>query len=381
MITTRRARIACVLALLLMLLPSVAVAAPPAAPPAQVTPGGQLGDLIILFPGLDRLPAPAWLVEGVRATYASSSATTADANGENGGGGGGLMQYDVVATERRTVAAYVSFYLDLGDGSVQNNVNFASVTSAGVGDFWVSPAALAKADNLNLDGLSVSHMPFTAAGQDFNALRLQDESDKITRVWMFDEASGILLYYRDDVIVGNGAHQLSQMTLAGLRTLKLPWKAGGPAFAIKQGDRLNYTGRYSTLITGSPALTLPMTTTATVAKARPRWTLTTNDSTFNGQPADASSSITGAIQLFGGIWLPASALAARPRRAVIDSDPLTGATVTFSRTNNGLIVITQSGPTWSTALYYDGKSGVFVGMHKEMQVGVAINTYDQEIVQ
>lgn len=373
----RTLRVVCLFALLLLLLPMPAAAAPP----AQVTPGGQLSDLVVLFPALARLPAPEWLTEGMRATYSSASATSPGDVDDSGGGGSGLLQYDVVATERRTVATYGQFYLDLGNGNLQNSFSFASVTGAGVGDFWVNPTALANAEDVAGDGLSVARMPYSAAGEDFDAVRLQYEGDKSTYVWMFDEASGLLLFYRHDVDVGNNAHQLAQMTLAGLRQLKLPWKAGGPAFTIKRGDGWDYAGQFSTLISGSPVIPLPMTSHVEVARVRPRWTLTTQEGTLSGQPSGASSGLTGATQLFGGMWLPAGALSARPRRAVIDTDPLTGATVTFGRAANGLITITESGATWSTALIYDGETGLFLALHKEMQVGIATNTYELQLVQ
>ena len=236
----RSLRGACLIALVLLLVPVAAAAAPP----AQESPGGQLGDLILLFPGLEKLPAPAWLNEGLRVTYASASATTPGDNEDPGGGGAGLIQYDVVAEERRTVATYGTFYLDLGSGNYQNNFNFASVTSSGVGDFWVNPTALENAEGAAGEGMIVARMPYSAAGEEFDAVRLQYEGDKSTYVWMFDVASGLLLFYRHDVEVGNNAHQLAQMTLAGVRQLKLPWKPGGPAVAVKKGTGADYTGQF-----------------------------------------------------------------------------------------------------------------------------------------
>ncbi len=368
---------ACCIALVLSLIPLAATAAPL----AQESPGGQLGDLILLFPGLDKLAAPDWLNEGLRVTYASASATTPGDNEDLGGGGGGLIQYDVVAKERRTVATYGTFYLDLGGGSYQNNFNFPSVTSSGVGDFWVNPTALANAEDVAGDGMIVARMPYSAAGEEFDAIRLQYEGDKSTYVWMFDVASGLLLFYRHDVEVGNNAHQLAQMTLAGVRQLKLPWKSGGPAIAIKKGNSVDYTGQFSTLIAGGPVVPLPMSAHIEVTRTRPRWTLTTQDGAMNGQPSGSSPGVTGATQLFGGVWLPKDALTVRPRRAVIDTDPLTGATVTFAHGSNGTITLTESGDSWATALIYDGATGILIAVHKEVQVGVGRNIYDLQIVQ
>jgi hypothetical protein len=366
---------------LLILMPTAAIAAPTNTPIEQESPGGQLGDLLILFPNAARMAAPTWLKEGIRASYEVASATTQGDNGpDTGGGGAGLMQYDVVAAERRTVAAYVQFYLNLGDGTVQQNLNDASVTSAGMGDFWIHPNALATAAELDIDGLAIYEMPFSAAGEEFDALRLQYEGNDSTRVWVFDRASGLLLFMREEMDLDNASRQLTQMTLAGVRTLKLPWKAGGPAFALAEGDTWEYTGSFSTIISGSPVIPLPLSMRADVIKARPRWTLTTNSSAQSGQNTGSSSGLTGATQLFGGIWLPESALAARPRSAVIDRDPLTGATVRFTR-GNGTITITQSGASWSTALVYDADTGLFLGLHKEMQVGIATNVYDLQLVQ
>jgi hypothetical protein len=180
-----------VLLAILLLLPSAPVAH--AAPPQQ---DALTSTFLILFPELRALPAPEWVQPGVRVTYSDMSASIAQVAGEEGTGGAGLLQYDLVARERRVVPLYARLFLDLGDGRYQSNLTYGVASPAGAGEFWVNPIALRRADSLNLPDLDVNRVQYEVAGERFDAVRFDYSGRGFVSAWVIDSESGLLLFSR-----------------------------------------------------------------------------------------------------------------------------------------------------------------------------------------
>ena len=68
------------------------------------------------------------------------------------------------------------------------------------------------------------------------------------------------------------------------------------------------------------------------------------DTYLNGMPVGGALSVTGAGQIFGGLWLPKAALTAKPRNSTLDNDPITGATITWQRSGSA-ILLTETDPS------------------------------------
>jgi len=195
-LTAQYVRLARIVAILAVVLSASLPATLHAAPPAQTFGGDQLNPFPQIFPQLKRLPAPSWLKQGLRVTYYVQSATITQSPDEEGGGGAGYLQNDVVATDAKNIAVSTSWILDGGNGQLTPNGVFGASFSPGVGDWWLNPTVLVDAEQVANEDLIVVHMPATVAGQTYPAVRFEYHSDKAVAIWMFEEETGLLIYYR-----------------------------------------------------------------------------------------------------------------------------------------------------------------------------------------
>ena len=343
----------------------------------SLIPGLDLNPFAILFPELLQAPAPSWLREGTRVSYRVMSATIAQLPGESGGGGGGVGQYDVVAIDQGVVVSTLKLYLDTGSQGLVPNLIFSSFGRLGVGDYWVHPSVLRNAERVANDDLAVLHMPTTIAGRAYQAVRFEHRRQDAVTIWMFDEATGILLYYRHSVGGElDPRRQVTIMELLGQRQKTIPWQADAVPAWVARGGILRYTGATTVWISGQPTSPLPYAVTVQMGRSYNRWSeYQVSDSTTAGP---ASSRVTGVAQLFDNSWLPAAALTVlRSGRArVLDEDPLTGARIIAERSADGAIVLTEAGAAYRVVTTYDGRTGMLLGVHRETPAGVGTIVVD-----
>lgn len=361
-------------------LPTAPLPAPGSA--SSLIPGLELNPFAILFPELLQTPAPSWLREGARVSYRTMSATVAQLPGETGGGGAGVGQYDVVAIDQGTVVSTLKLYLDTGGQGLVPNLIFSSFGRLGVGDYWVHPGVLRNAERVANDDLAVLHMPTTIAGRAYQGVRFEHHRQDAVTVWMFDEATGLLLYYRHNV--GGELdrhHQVTIMELLGWRQKTIPWQADVAPAWVARGGVLRYTGATTVWISGQPSSPLPYATTVQMGRSYNRWSeYQVSDSTTVGPPV---SRVTGVAQLFDNLWLPTAAMTAlRSGRArVLDADPLTGAQITAERSADGAIVLTEAGAAYRVVTTYDGRTGMLLGVHRETPAGVGTIVVDVRLAE
>jgi hypothetical protein len=372
----RLLRVASTLLLCALLLSPLLLPAQPlrAAPPGQEA---SLSIFVTIFPELRILPAPNWVAPGLRVTYADASASIAQVEGEEGSGGAGLTQYDVVARDRRVVPIAAKLYLDLGDGRYQANLSYGVASPGGAGEFWLSPQAFRRADELEVEGLLVNRVEYEAAGETWDAIRFDYATDESESAWVFDLASGLLLFSRTSVDTGSHRQQ-SNRSLVGVRTLEIPWANGRAPRALQAGDSLRLEGVYAAIIDGQPT-ELPLVSQLEMGTPHTRWTEWSSELFVNGISNGVSPAITGGLQIFGGLWLPPSALAADPPRARIDRDPFTGAEVSY-RNDGDFVTLTETGGGYETVMVYDA-AGILVAYRSTQEVGVATVVYDLQRVQ
>lgn len=368
-----------------LLEPAPATGSPAPAPPLQadadqpVEPNPIYNPFLTLFPALKRSPAPNWLKEGHRATYYVQGANIPQADDEDGTGGAAYAQYDVVALDKKNAVVSLKLYSDRGNGLITPLLNSAVFGLPGVGDYWLDPAVLEDAEQAANDELTVVHMPTTIAGEEYDAVRFQYETDEATYVWMFDAASGLLLFYRHEIGGEGAAHkQLADMTLVGARQLKLPWKGRGIPDWAERGTTYRYDGVSAVVIPGTDDVFFATSVEAEIVRAQPRWTSYEAAAYANGQFTGANERVTGVAQLFDAFWLPASALTARIRRPLLDRDPITGAEVTYERTGD-VITLTETGDAYYTMLQYDAETGQLIAMKQESQGGFVTNVVELEL--
>jgi hypothetical protein len=290
------------------------------------------------------------------------------------------MQYDVVALDRRSAVSSLKFILDSGNGILTPSSVSPSYGVPGAGDFWISPQALAHAEDAIAPDVAVVRMPTTLNGQTYAAVRFQYEDARSTYVWMFEEATGLLLFHRYELRYADGdTEQAGQQAFVAMRDLNLPWRATRiPAWA-KPGASLRYDGGYSVLLPGSSAATMPYGLQVELRQAKLRWFEYDITDYLYGRPNSTGPRVNGVVQATDALWLPPRGLAALEPDQVIDDDPVTGFTTRVEEVRDDVVVLRSSGryhDAWAT---YDSDSGVLVGVTSSVKSGIATIQIDVQL--
>ncbi len=327
---------------------------------------------LAIFPELRSMPAPAWLKEGMRVTYHVLSANVAQKEGKDGSGGEGYSQYDLVALEDGAAVSASSLFSVL-DGAIMPTMVTRYVGLPGVGEYWINPAVLEDAQRVANDDLAVYHMPYELGNKTYDATRFEYKQDDAEYVWVFDNESGLMLFYRHNL--GTDASDYRQMasaTLVQQRQLKLPWRPGAkatiPAWA-KKGTQLNYDGTYSLLMSDGPTTPLALNVVAKIVERNKRWLDWQLKSTIQYQTPNTAVRAAGMVQPFDAYWLPAEAIKSLKNGQVIDRDPVTGAKITASR-GQGVVSLTESNSSFTSVITYDAQTGMLVSAQQDSSAGV-----------
>lgn len=349
----------------------------PGSAPAQAQGLTTDNPFLALFPELATLPAPSWVRERLRVSYYGASAAAYKGPDEPSTAGAGITQTDVVAMDRRSVALSTRFLLDLGGGTVQPSITVGEIGAPGVGPFWINPAVLVDAERVANEDLAVNHTTSTIEGVTYNVVRFDYSSQGATYAWVFEEATGLLLFHRFDM--GEGGSKGHQQFVS-MRRVRLPWRSNATPDWDEPGSEMRFEGNYWVLIPGGEPIGLPMAVTAKVKRVQPRWSLATVTDAVSGQASWPIDRVTGVAQLYEAFWLPAEALAASPRNPVLDRDPATGAEISYER-SGGVVTLTEVGSTWTNTLTYDGQTGALLSIGSQKQVGISTITIELQRVQ
>ena len=111
-----------------------------------------------------------------------------------------------------------------------------------------------------------------------------------------------------------------------------------------------------------------------------RWSTFAASAYLNGAFQGTATRVTGVTQLWGALWLPAEALKAAVRQPLLDRDPITGIEVSYRKIGNR-IVLTEEGPTHTSALTYDGRTGQLIGIQTTVQIGLATQISELTLIE
>lgn len=328
---------------------------------------------LTLFPELREMAAPTWLKEGTRVTYHMMSSTTVQKPkaGLKDSSGEGYNQYDLVALEDGAAVSSLSVFSHLGNAILPLMV-MRSVDLPGAGEYWINPDVLKEAERVASDDLAVYHTPYKLGNKTYNATRFEYKSDDAEYVWVFDEDSGLMLFYRNNIGSDDSdTRQVAIVTLVRQRQLKLPWrpsaKATIPAWA-KVGARLNYDGAYKLILADGSSTPLTLNVVAQIVDRNQRWLDWQLKTTMQYQTPGTTNRAAGMVQPFNAYWLPAEAIKSLKNGQVIDRDPVTGAKITASR-GQGVVSLTESNGSFNSVLTYDTKSGALVSAQQDTSSG------------
>jgi len=370
--------------------PPPAPAEPPAAPAAPTdTP---LGDI----PGLTvSTPAPPWAKPGVRLTYytltgnlpAGQHHFVIDANGrwqDSAGrsydrkemaksGSHGFLQANVVSLDAREAAVQMVFFLFDGMNVAEpiQKLETGYVASAGTcGDLWLHPDAMQRILKDGLTGMLVSRTKHQIDQATYDALQIISQREHGRGVWIYDLASGILLYSSNLTRTGETSAQSGEQlspggqlvrfnTFKASRVPKLPWAGQPPPAWLQRIGRIDYGGKFWVEIQGDIPRPMPFQLGLKVTRRGADWLQleVVSASQAPGAIPETSVRVSGNRQLCG-LWIPPQGLAGLRPGQVIDSDPLTKVVTTVAQVDAQAVVIAQQSPKQRYELTYRRSDGL-----------------------
>lgn len=349
--------------------------------PAEPAAADQVGNpFVYLFPELAQAAAPDWLDEGVRVTYYGQSANITQVPWEESSGSAGYLQCDLIALDEEAAVSSIKFLVDLGQSTLIPTVVLPGLGLPGAGDYWLHPDALERAEGVAGDDLVVIRGPAEIAGETYQAVRFEYRTEEALYVWMFDQASGVLLFYRHEIQTAGDTHkQLTDLTLVQQRQLQLPWQArSGPAW-VDEVNALQYEGEITSYVMGSPAGSVPYEVVAETAHNRPRWSAYLFSDYLDGRKNSTTWRLTGVAQPFDALWLSPEALDALEDGQVLDRDPVTEAEISVARRRDGTIVLAESNRAYRTDLIYGGDDGLLYALIQEIHNGASTTVVELEL--
>ncbi|HNT72301.1 MAG: hypothetical protein PHN90_07925 [Methanothrix sp.] len=341
------------------------LAASPYSSALPTLPSGKENPLPLLYPELESLPAPPWVVEGLRATYYATvdGGTTAGKSSA----GEALIQIDLVALEGRSAATSTSVYLRGPLGSLRplTGAGHGAIVPAGLGDFWASPEVLAEATEGADDRVTIIRGPVEVAGKNYQGIRFEVTHQGLRYSMTYDEETGLLLHHRYDILSADGsAVETGIIDFRKLRQLVIPWAGGSSPGWLRPGLTMTYRGQTVFEIPGTAPSPFALTLTAeVVSKGAKSSIVRWSDAGDSGLLIPARSA-AGVYQLMG-FWLPDAALAIDDGGNV-DSDPDTGMMITVIQNDqNGVVFEETNGQDYRRLLTYDKATGKLVTSYEE----------------
>ena len=289
----------------------------------------------------------------MRLTYNSAFATFARNIDDPTPSGAALIQFDIVAQDRRSVVSLTTMYSTQIQGQPPTGLGY-EVTAPGAGSFWFSPQVLADAEAAAFEDFAVNRLATDVEGETYDVVRMQSTTDRSVEVWEFEVKSGMLVFHQQVLYGADGEKTSgSYMTLLGSRQVKLPWRFGSVPTWAKRGVEIDLAGSQMMDLGSPPYIKLPMSVNLRVSKAGSLWSEYNRTTWFNGRQIAQAGSATGVAQILGGMWLPPEALGVLKVRTVLDRDPLTGLVTQVDEASNRQVVVSGQGPSYLIRYTYD----------------------------
>jgi hypothetical protein len=243
----------------------------------------------------------------------------------------------------------------------------------GVGEFWLNPQALNNAEHVATDELSVARMDKAIHGDTYHGVYFEYKHEDTRYVWMYDEASGVLLYSGYAIGGENDPkRERGDITFVARRQLDLPWHDGSLPAWVAQTRHLHYSGTFETTVSGASVPGINASAEVDMQDHFDRWNAYRLSGGVEGQLPNSVVRLTGGDQLFDGIWLAPEALDGLEDGQTLDTDPITGATITVAR-DRRTITLTETGQRYQTDLTYDLSDGRLLETVIQEQIGLVTN--------
>ncbi len=376
--------------------------------PDSPIPPGVIPPVFTLLPQLQQGGAPSWVKPGMRLTYYAASATVAgegkdwkfdphgDWKSDDGrrwspedkasGAGQGYTQLDIVGMSHGRAYTDMTQFLMPG-------MNGTPIAMAHIGmppfrgettEFWVNPSILRNMKSRNTSWCKVEHAPYDLGGKKYNAVWIEDSTNKTSELHVYDESTGVLLHFNSmgvgrnsPIIADNEAYNtpsvtLNEGTLVQMRMVPIPWNHPLSTQWFSHAGGLTYRGKIYVQVAGSP-YSLPMSTAFRLKSegGGGNWGIfnTSAVTGMAGSLPQTGTEMCGAYQ-YGGVWAPPLGLAKLTNGETLDHDPITGVTTMVSgKSDGGKVVWLQMGNQAQILKFgYDISTGVLVAEENVMHM-------------
>ena len=350
--------------------------------PSLLDRAAETGSAVDLIPEARGLQAPSWVREGLRVYYRTSSATIENpfAAASNtptppmirvdqvSASAPAIVRTDVIALAPRFSATYSTIFI--GDLMIPWD-DSSSSGFAGIGEFWVNPAAPRDVAKSPSSSLSAEPVRFEVGGKVYSALRMDSIHTNPRRrlTWVFDTSTGLLLYQAQWLELADRrlAH-LSVAEFVSMRNMALPWEGGVTPSWVKQGAKLTYQGSIQTWTPASGRnLPIPAVLEVEMTSVGRNWSAARVKRAFSSDEGDQAVTVySGTGLLAGGFWVPRANLARLRSGERLDRyDPVTGSSseVGFvGATPEGVpvVAIFEWGAKYKRAWIYRSTDGVLL---------------------
>lgn len=363
----------------------------------------RLGDV----PGLTvTTPPPHWIGPGLRLTYYTMSGFlpngpyeyTPDPKGGwedkhgnrynrsdlRGTGSHGLLQFNVVAMDQQKAAVQMLFFLydGMDTSAPQQRLETGYVGQAGNGgDLWLHPDALKALVQQHANrpppqagqsGIWVSQIQKQIDQATYNAVLIALMAESGSRkVWVYDLASGVLLYSSEinqispaeaqNAQVHPGGSMVKFTTFKGSRTLSLPWAQQPAPTWLAQARTFRYSGTFQVNIPGSPPTPLAVNATITITERGADWAAC-DVSVGNAAPginSELTKRVSGNHMLCGS-WIPPGALGNLQAGHVLDTDSFTHFSVQVGQADAQYVTLVQNNARQQIQYTYRRQDGLLV---------------------
>lgn len=329
---------------------------------------------LTLPPGaLPALTLPSALVPGLVVSYARSDAMQGESLIPD------TVSEFLMAHVNAANATIVSFDIRryaATDPKALRPVSVGSLAVVGndvsAGLYWIHPALLALLVGTSApkqaNGVTVERVTQARDGATVDAVKVAEKHGETSFVTIYELETGLLLEYESR----QPEHLSMCSRYRSRRQLALPWaKYPLPAWVAITRQLVYEGGNTISLLGTSIRQTVVLTVdiqppAGGVAGAE----FTAVSSLGMGAPEERNSwDMACASPMLYPLWIAPDALRAMRPSERIDTDPLTGFTMTFKGIENGYGVVVEEGPLERVSYYFSVEDGLFAGFRGERPYG------------
>jgi hypothetical protein len=265
---------------------------------------------------------------------------------------------------------------DPGTGIATYASALGLVSHAGcASDYWVHPDALRALPETLGGDVQVVRMPYAIGSRTFDAIRLQTTTAKGHTVYVYDLATGLMIFHGARTVggpvevrpmeerrtFGEGSTQLVSLWIADARDVAIPWAGYAPPAWTASVQRLAFQGTATTYTTTTAPVQLAIAHEVTIDRRGGGWlhgwTHTTQATLPGLPPTEAWSVDASGTASVGGWWIAPQALAALRAGQIIDAVTELRTTTSVTAADGARVTLSEVGPAHRIDATYDVATG------------------------